>query len=493
MANPMDKESALSEASRRYFAQPGFSRFLSELRKRHEASLLGARGYVTLHSLTEQERITLDGFYGTYTTADQLTAMRYSVTKFARLLLESRFALTIPELFQLLEGESPMTRGERRAAADIEWNEIIDEALTCGSFTSSAYHKRVTEWAESLRHEQASGARILRKLVTGSRAAATECLRHCLQALMILADIHVRSADQSAALPIRLPVLAAYATGDAHALDWKLPAGRLFWWALTEIYGEGTSNDRHHEAVNIMEVQEGEANVPDNMPRAILIREGYRNAGVADDDVSSQVMLFAPGWLQSWEERILTLRQVERISAEDLKGICPSAIYAVENPSVFAVLVDRAASLNHAALISNTVDAHGVNKLPVLICVNGQPSVAVIRVLELLCDGEPNRPLYYSGDIDGKGLDIAQGLQQRFKPYFHPWRMDKEQYQCYSSRGIPLNASERERIKLTVYPWDECLALEMASAGAKLHQELWVEELAVDWTKPFLHFRPGSY
>ncbi|CAM4351409.1 TIGR02679 domain-containing protein [Paenibacillus alkaliterrae] len=486
----MDKESALSEAFRRYFAQPGFSRFLAELRKRHEASQLGARGYVTLYDLSEQERITLDGFYGTYTTADQLSAKRYSVAKFARLLLESRFALTIPQLFQLLEGESPMTRGERRAAADMEWNELIDEALACGNFTRSAYHERVTEWTESLRHEQTSGARILRKLFAGSRVAASECLWQCLQALMMLADAHVqaRSADQPAALPIRLPVLAAHATGDAHALDWKFPAGRLFWSAITEIYGEDIYYDRHHEAMEIMEVKEAEATVTDNMPRAILIREGYRCAGVADDDVSSQVMLFAPGWLQSWEERILTLRQVERISAEDLKEIRPSAIYAVENPSVFAVLVDQAASLNHAARSSNTVGAHEANKLPVLICVNGQPSVAVIRMLELLCEGDTNLPLYYSGDLDVKGLDIAQGLQQRFKPYFHPWRMDKEQYQRYSNRGIPLTESERERIKLTVYPWDECLSLEMASAGAKLHQELWVQELAADWIKTFHHF-----
>lgn len=478
----MNEELALREDARLYFSQPGFSRFLAELKKRHEASKLGARGYVTLHVLTEQERTTLDGFYGTYTTADQLAVKRYSVAGFSRLLLESKFALTIPQLFLLLEGEVLLTRGERKTVADAEWNGFIDEMIVYGEFSGSAAHEAILSWMECLRSEQTSGSRVLKKLFFISQAAAQECLKHCLNALMILAQTHAQSADQPAALPIRLPILAAHATGDAHALDWKFSSGRLFWWALVEIYGDSTLGYQPNEATDIMEEAEAETEATDygQIPRAILIREAYRCAGVADDDVSSQVMLFAPGWLQSWEERILTLRQVERISTEDLRNIRPSAVYAVENPSVFAELVDK------AAMLRTVTDAGNANNLPILVCVNGQPSVAVIRMLELLCAGDTRYPLYYSGDLDVKGLEITQGLEQRFKPDFHPWRMDKEQYQRYSKRGIPLTESERDRIRLTVYPWDNQLSLEMAKTGIKLYQELWVEELTADWKRFFI-------
>src|SRR5690606_583589 len=101
MKHELDRE----EAAIRYFKQPGFRRFLTELKKKHEAAMAGARGYVPLSGLTEQERETLDGFYGTYTVPGQLEARKYSIAKFSRLLQESRFALTIPRLFQLLEGE----------------------------------------------------------------------------------------------------------------------------------------------------------------------------------------------------------------------------------------------------------------------------------------------------------------------------------------------------------------------------------------------------
>lgn len=482
----MDKESTLREAARHYFSQPGFTRFLAGLRKRQEASKLGARGYVNLHGLTEQERATLDGFYGTYTTADQLAAKRYSIARFSRLLLESKFALTIPQLFQLLEGELVMTRGERKTTADAEWNELVDEMIVYGGFSRSAAHESILNWMEGLRSDQTAGSRVLKKLFLASQAAARECTKHCLHALKLLAQTHAHSADQPAALPIRLPILAAHATGDAHALDWKFPVGRLFWWALVEIYGDSSIVRQPSEATEMMEEAETETADQGQMPRAILIREAYRCAGVADDDISSQVMLFAPGWLQSWEERVLTLRQVERLSIDELRKISPSAIYAVENPSVFAVLMDQAASFNQAAILGTAVDTGIASNLPILVCVNGQPSVAVIRMLELLCAGDARRPLYYSGDLDVKGLDIAQGLMQRFKHNFQQWRMDKEQYTRYSKRGIPLTEAERDRIGLTVYPWDKQLSLEMASTGNKLHQELWINELTADWIHFFI-------
>jgi uncharacterized protein (TIGR02679 family) len=163
-----------------------------------------------------------------------------------------------------------------------------------------------------------------------------------------------------------------------------------------------------------------------------------------------------------------------------LDGFRPSAVYAVENPSIFAVLVDRAVGLQKDESQASFV-------LPILICTNGQPSVAVIRMLELLLGEETaGRPFYYSGDLDVKGLDIAHGLQQRLKPYFYPWKMNGEHYVRYAKNGISLTEAERERIRLTGCPWDATLAQEMANRGAKLHQELWVEELAVDWTSAFL-------
>jgi uncharacterized protein (TIGR02679 family) len=193
--------------------------------------------------------------------------------------------------------------------------------------------------------------------------------------------------------------------------------------------------------------------------------------GIADDDISSQVMIFAPELLGEWEERILTLRQVERLNKEQIPGRNLFNVYVVENPSVFAELVE--AALSHRR-------QKDICSLPVFICGNGQPTVAVIKLLDLLC-GTTGTILYYAGDLDIKGLSIAQSLQMRYPHAFKDWRMNKGQYLRYLMKGIPLSEGEKHKLRNTEYTWAQDLGSIMADKGFKLHQELWVEELVSDW------------
>ena len=269
----MNKEAEV----RTYFGQPAFTRFLAQLRAKYESSTAGARGYVALDDPTEEERAALDGFYGTYSVPARDKKARYRIKEFEQLLLRSRFGLTIPELLAIIGGAPARTRLERRTATDAAWERMIAQAAEVAG-TPLSERSRLAEWVEGLRHETAPGARTLRRVFANSQEEAGRNLKLCLVALRLL-------PGGEASKPIRLPILSARVTGDAHALDWKQPLGRLFWWGIAALYGQ--------ESVRTVEDEEAEEAGESVLaglsgPSAILIREVYRKGGVADDDLSSQ-------------------------------------------------------------------------------------------------------------------------------------------------------------------------------------------------------------
>jgi uncharacterized protein (TIGR02679 family) len=447
------------EASvKHYFAQPGFQRFLGQMQHQYMSSTSGARGYVTLVAITDEERRVLDEFYELYSPPKPDETKRYSIKKFAKHLLKSRFALTIPDLLTILNGESVRTRQEQRRIADAEWERVVQEAIE-ETGVSECDHSLLFMWAAGLRDESSPGARTLRNVFAKSAKEASCCLEQCLIALRTV----TKDPDKR---PIRLPVLAAKVTGDAHALDWKNPLGRLFWWGLTAIHEQTPSVDFEED-----DLDRDLASAAPSGSQAIFIREGYRKGGIADDDLSSQVMLYAPELFGQLEERILTLRQVEQFAERDKGPLNPVHIFMVENPSVFAELVDadrqRQGARHEAAS-------------PIILCGNGQPTTAVIKFLDWLLESSTGASLNYAGDLDPAGLSIAQGLQLRYANAFSAWHMDKELYLRYAHKGIPLTEVERARLQQSQYDWDPELAHLMISKGIKLHQELWVDELALD-------------
>ncbi len=446
-----------------YFGNPGFARFLRQLHKRYEASSSGARGFIVLEDITEEERRTIDGFYRTYSPSVLQETKRYPIKKFERLLKDSRFSLTLVELLEIMSGENVRTRQEVRVLVGTEWGQFIQRVIE--RWDDSLIQTEcagILAWTKGLLNETSPGSRTLRKLFAASREEAELSLSYGVRALIAL-------KQGNGQLPVRLPVLAARITGDSHALDWKYPMGRLFWWGLTAI---------HQDRVAL---SEEEAILDDNtitqdLSHAILLREGYRRGGIADDDLSSQVMLFAPELFGVWEERILTLRQVERLAGRQTQTLQADKIFVVENPSIFAELVD--------ATLSRTKDLDACQNgdaATVIICGNGQPTVAVIRLLDWLCETSKAIILQYAGDLDGKGLSIAQGLQARYPRNFLAWRMDKEQAIRYADHGLQLSEGEKTRFRYSDFIWDHELGHTIAELGVKLHQELWMEELVRDF------------
>jgi uncharacterized protein (TIGR02679 family) len=186
--------------------------------------------------------------------------------------------------------------------------------------------------------------------------------------------------------------------------------------------------------------------------------------GVHRDELSSSVLcLGLPGGsvtmigqmlalaTEVGEPCVLTLRQLGR-DRIDL-GIGPSTVWMCENPIVLASAADELGP-----------------RCPPLVCVNGQPSAAVWRLLDLLAaDGAQFR---YHGDFDWGGLRIGNTVRARIP--WRPWRFDAAAYESAGATGANLTGRPVDAT------WDLGLRPALERRGLRVEEELILPDLLDD-------------
>jgi uncharacterized protein (TIGR02679 family) len=255
---------------------------------------------------------------------------------------------------------------------------------------------------------------------------------------------------QVATVLLRLPSLgipigrlAAECCGDAHALDDGRPVGTLVLSAVRALAGlpfpaEGSADSR---------------------------RAAWAAAGVHLDELSSLVLCIGlPGdtrtglgrvlasCREAGQPTVLTLRQL-RCRDEPLRA---ARVRMCENPVVVAAAADEL----------------GARCQP-LVCVGGQPSAAVWRLLELLAAG--GAQFDYHGDFDWGGVRIARSVLQRVN--WHPWRYDHQAYEAAVSAAHPPTPLAGEP---ATTPWDPELAAAMRHHNVRIEEELTLDLLLED-------------
>jgi uncharacterized protein (TIGR02679 family) len=262
------------------------------------------------------------------------------------------------------------------------------------------------------------------------------------QAGLILAQV----ATVLLRLPSRgIPIgrLAAECCGDAHALDDGRPVGTLALSAVRALAGlpfaaEGSADSR---------------------------RAAWAAVGVHLDELSSLVLcLGLPGdahcplgrvlasCRDAGQPAVLTLRQL-RCHEEPLRA---ARVRMCENPVVVAAAADEL----------------GAQCQP-LVCVGGQPSAAVWRLLELLTASRAG--FDYHGDFDWGGIRIARAVRQRVD--WQPWRYDHQAYEAAALVAHPLTPLVGE---ISATPWDPELASAMSRRNVRIEEELTLDLLLQD-------------
>ncbi len=204
-----------------------------------------------------------------------------------------------------------------------------------------------------------------------------------------------------------LAVYAAGMTGNPHAFDQGTAEGKMLYRVIEA--------DLEQRGINV----EASELFP-----AYKKQKSYMLAGIMVDDISNYGLLYnvhafkINGTLHKgiegfFEEKDIIQLPLNIISELDRIECINNEIYIVENPSVFAAMCGEKSCM----------------------CMNGQPRLASLIILELLARAGTH--VFYSGDLDPEGMLIAQKLAQFYPGAFEYYHMTPEDYcECISNEVI---------------------------------------------------------
>jgi uncharacterized protein (TIGR02679 family) len=242
-----------------------------------------------------------------------------------------------------------------------------------------------------------------------------------------------RALGVLAQLPVTgdpLPVFAEAVLGDTHALDEGTRCSGLVLKALAAIYGTGPPMDTQQRR----ELWERAGIADDELSSTVLVAGVH----IDGDDVVSKVLRVCA---ESGQAAVITLQQLR--SGPGPSRV-PDQVWVVENPSVLAMALRRFGP-----------------RCPPLVCTAGWPSSAGIMLLRRLRIA--GSALRYHGDFDGDGLRIAAHVVARTGA--RPWRMSSTDYLgAVTADGPPVGT-------VTAVPWDDGLAGHLVAAGTTVPEE----------------------
>ncbi|HEX5869995.1 MAG TPA: DUF2399 domain-containing protein [Longimicrobium sp.] len=410
-----------------------FARLLEEL----HASLVRngePKGRVTLQSRDEAD--ALQDLIGKWIEPGRTISVR-DVDQ--RLRERSAFHCSLAEAIELHRG-APIVRPkeveERRIASRERAVRRCFDLLPTLGISTEAY-ARVVGWM----HARESNLRGYatrwgeQTLTDGIRAVALACHR-----------LPAPGSD-----PVYLAELANEVTGDAHGLDPDRPAHALLVRLLAFNFPDSAPEEDRRSA-------EWKWNL-------------FSAAGIARDRISVRVDTFGmdgdSAYLRELRregiDRPFTLNTLGEIGG-DVRAWRDVA-FVVENPPVLEALIKHVRQFvpeNH----------------PTLICTNGNLNLADRALLDALV--RRGAHLFYGGDFDAKGLEIAALVLARYPGAASPWRMTVEDYRdALRTEGRALEPGPVDRAAHT-FP---ALASEIAARGQGAHQEGLIPALKRDLSR----------
>lgn len=355
-------------------------------------------GKVVVNHLSHEDIDALEGFFGqNYHGKKSVTI---SAEKFAKALSHSKYADISPqEILTDYFGTPLLGKAEVQALRNRRIEEIKCEFSKTFKETPAAdfYHEL----------ETIAKAGIRNRLQNSNQDEFEEW--KCM--LWLCAKIYN-------VLPYRmekklyLAVFAARVTGNPHAFDFGTPEGNLLYQVIQMD----------------LELRGIRCEATELFP-AYKRQKGYLLAGIMINDISNYALLYhvhavkRDGSLHEGMEGFLREKHIVQVPLNviaewDRIECVDNEIYIVENPSVFATICGEKSCM----------------------CMNGQPRLAGLIVLELLA--KTGTCIYYSGDLDPEGMLIAQKLSQFYGGKFIYWHMTEDDYEeCKSNEVL----SERRR------------------------------------------------
>jgi len=209
---------------------------------------------------------------------------------------------------------------------------------------------------------------------------------------------------------LRLSDFATKHLGDPRILDFHSQHGPLFLRALAYKY---------------------DVSVPTVLEDSIKL---YLQAGLLSDGVLSLVTLrglisddaACYFYDQLGEAHVLTLENICRINSARAYG---DKVFVLENPHVFSAICERLSGFNCT-----------------LVCASEGLNPALEHLLELCT--QAGAVIYYAGNMDYKGLTLADKVFLRFGKAFIPWRYGRADYELLFAGNDYLLPDDRKDLAM---------------------------------------------
>ena len=362
---------------------PAYKRLMEELQKKWKRYGKAA-GSVLLQSATREERRAIGGIVGrTYLEE----TVKITFQEFEQGLQKTRFApIDMKGVLEAFFGSSLPTNREEKIQA-LEVRESFFNGLLRFFQGDSPKASSSFSWLQALVREKKYGYQIIMKEFLRDSREAENLVRNVGRALIRLEEMNGEECF--------LAVFAAAISGNPHYFDRGSTPSQLLTHALC-----------FWKKINLPK-------------RAYEWRECMQAAGIISDTIASMVHAFGVR-LETEEgfhpafEAFYHRKEPCVLTAENLKSVkgaraSNKKVYVVENEMVFLYLFENVKELDVT-----------------LLCTSGQLRVAAFQLLDYLSKG--GALLYYSGDIDAEGMDIADRLWRQYGDGIQLWRMGADDY-----------------------------------------------------------------
>lgn len=417
-------------------ANKAYHRILKEIATKYkQKGILG--GSIELKNLTPEERLLLCKIDSSYIAA---VDARFTVKKFLATFKGTYLEeLDFLEILKLYFNDKLITNRELRENKAIIKEEFFTEVL------SDFQETKAYTWLNNSLKDKSFGYQIIIKEYEKDR----ENLKRLLHNVMNGINSLEKNDDHSR----RLAIFASNITKDPHYFDSNGLGGKLLLSALAYI---------------------SESKVPETSEEENLLLE---SVGIVKDEISNyttcssirayskeELHLGIEGFYKVGEPiqlNLLNLSQIDNIECTK------NMLFVFENPTVFSEVFQNTRTLK-----------------PSLLCTSGQLKLASIVFLDKVINKVDK--IFYSGDFDPEGINIAYKLKQRYGDKLKFWRFDVEEYKSLKSN---VTIEERRLKQLDGINSEELLPLinKLKKEGSSGYQELLVEEYIGDIIRIISH------
>lgn len=421
----------LNECIKFFKEEKGYNRIFQQMKEKW-LSYGKVSGTIIIHDPKKEEREAVKIFFGKKIEGKEL---KFKMSDFERALKESKFSqITMHELLEGYFKEKLISKKEKNLLKEKEKSSFFEEIKE-----RLKEQNEYSEQAESLLNKIISEKNNLYKYEENNKETAD----------MIFFSIKAVNFLLKREKSIKLAILSAVITSNPHYFDRGTTEGNFFIYLLCSWHDLEFAK----ESEKILEI--------------------YYMSKIEVDSISSfttafNISLFTEEgihkayeeFIRNSEDYVITLSNLKKITGANC---VQKKVFVVENQMVFSYICEYFKNTNTAFL-----------------CTAGQPKTASLVLLDMLCKAECT--IYYSGDIDPEGIEIADKLIKRGKGKIIPWGFSLEDYEINISNKI-ISDESMKKIKKITNPFFIDLIKRVAETKRAGYQELLINKMIQDIKK----------